>query len=34
MDNSMNKNSLGKIEDIVLFAISLTVLLLMIIHWR
>jgi len=34
MYNSMNKNRLGKIENIVLFAISLTVLVLMIIHWR
>ncbi len=34
MDNSMNKNPLGKIEDIVLFAISLTILLLMLFHWR
>ena len=34
MYNSMNKSRLGKIENIVLFAISLTVLVLMIIHWR
>lgn len=34
MDNNMNKNLPKKIEDIALFAISLTVLLIMIIHWR
>ncbi len=34
MDKSANKNLLEIIEDIVLLAISLTVLLLMIFHWR
>jgi len=34
MNNNMNKNLTNKIEDIVLFAVALTVLLLMIIHWR
>lgn len=34
MYNSANKNLSEKIEDIVLFAISLTILILMILHWK
>ena len=34
MSNSAYKNLSEKIEDIVLFAISLTILILMILHWK
>ncbi len=34
MDNSMNKNKLGKIEEIVLFVALLAGLLFMVIYWK
>ncbi len=34
MDNSMNKNHLEKIEEILLFVILMAVLLFMVIHWK
>jgi hypothetical protein len=34
MDNSMNKNFLKKIEEILLFVVLMAGLLFMVIHWK
>ncbi len=34
MDNSMNKNLLKKIEEILLFVVLMAGLLFMVIHWK